>query len=297
MADNVQLNPGSGGATLRTLRDADGLDWPVGVFAYATALEPGANVVQVVDSTHGMPVAVLGGVAVEQEDETVLNATVHQGGTWTVALAGGATVAVTGTVATTQSGAWAVTATQSDPASLKATVSQGGAWTVGLSGGTSVGVSGTVAVTKSGAWSVGLDAGTNLVGKVSAGVDGSTVYNGTAALEPKFVKISAANSGNNAVVAAVADHRIRVLRWGLTAGGDVNAKWRSGSTDLTGARSLTRYASAGGAYCPIGVFQTAKGEALNLNLDAAVAVGGELTYVLVPDVGGPAEPGGGTGAE
>ena len=297
MADNVQLNPGSGGATLRTLRDADGLDWPVGVFAYATALEPGANVVQVVDSTHGMPVAVLGGVAVEQEDETVLNATVHQGGTWTVALAGGATVAVSGTVATTQSGAWAVTATQSDPASLKATVSQGGSWTVGLSGGTSVGVSGTVAVTKSGAWSVGLDAGTNLVGKVSAGVDGSTVYNGTAALEPKFVKISAANSGNNAVVAAVADHRIRVLRWGLTAGGDVNAKWRSGSTDLTGARSLTRYASAGGAYCPIGVFQTAKGEALNLNLDAAVAVGGELTYVLVPDVGGPAEPGGGTGAE
>ena len=365
MADNVQLNPGSGGATLRTLRDADGLDWPVGVFAYATALEPGANVVQVVDSTHGMPVAVLGGVAVEQEDETVLNATVHQGGTWTVALAGGATVAVSGTVATTQSGAWSVTAiqsdaaslratvnqggswtvglsagatvaatqsgtwnvsqsnaaslkatvnqggswtvaatqsgtwnvSQSDAASLKATVSQGGAWTVGLSGGTSVGVSGTVAVTKSGAWSVGLDAGTNLVGKVSAGVDGSTVYNGTAALEPKFVKISAANSGNNAVVAAVADHRIRVLRWGLTAGGDVNAKWRSGSTDLTGARSLTRYASAGGAYCPIGVFQTAKGEALNLNLDAAVAVGGELTYVLVPDVGGPAEPGGGTGAE
>jgi len=297
MADNVQLNPGSGGATLRTLRDADGLDWPVGVFAYATALEPGANVVQVVDSTHGMPVAVLGGVAVEQEDETVLNATAHQGGTWTVALAGGATVAVSGTVATTQSGAWSVTATQSDAASLKATVIQGGTWTVGLSGGTSVGVSGTVAVTKSGAWSVGLDAGTNLVGKVSAGVDGSTVYNGTAALEPRFVKISAANSGNNAVVAAVADHRIRVLRWGLTAGGDVNAKWRSGSTDLTGARSLTRYASAGGAYCPIGVFQTAKGEALNLNLDAAVAVGGELTYVLVPDVGEPAEPGGGTGAE
>lgn len=266
MADNVQLNPGVGGATLRTLHDADGLDWPVGVFAYATSLSPGANAVQIVDSTHGLPVAVVGAVDAEQADETALNATVFQGGAWTVALAGGATVAVSGAVASTQSGSW----------------------TVGLAAGAEVKLSADA--------KVGLKAGSELVGKISAGVDGSTVYDGTAVLEPKFVKISASSSGDNVVVAAVANNKIRVLRWGLTASGDVNAKWRSNSADLTGVRSLTKYASAGGAYCPVGVFQTAEGEALSLNLDAAVTVGGEMTYVLVPHLGGPSGPGGGTGA-
>ena len=250
MADNVQLNPGSGGATLRTLQTAGGLDYPVGVFAYATTLSPGANAVQIVDATHGLPTSVIGAVEVEQADEAALNATAYQGGMWTVALAGGATVAISGTVAATQSGAW------------------------------SVSVPGTVAVTQSGTWTV--DLATEAAIEAVAGDSTSSIYDGTTALTPKFAKISASASGDNTIVAAVATSKIRVLRWGLTADGDVSAKWRSATSDITGARPLTKYASAGGAYCPVGCFETDADAPLVLNLSEAVAVGGELTYVVIP---------------
>jgi len=319
MADNVQLNPGSGGATLRTLRDSAGTQWPVGVFAYATTLAPDANVVQVVDSTHGLPVEVLGGVAVSQDDEAALKATVHQGGLWSVdvsgtvastqsgswtvglaagtevKLASGSTVGVTGTVAVTQPTAANLNATvvQSNAANLKVTATLAAGSTVGLASGTVVGLApGTTVNLGTGATidldpnaEIKLGAGTKLIGKVAAGADTSTVYNGTAALQPKFAKIAATTSGDNIIVAGAAGARIRVLRWGLAANGDVSAKWKSGSADVTGARPLTKYASAGGAYCPVGCFETAGDAPLVLNLSAAVAVGGELTYVLVPDLG------------
>lgn len=329
MAENVVLNPGTGGSILRTLRDAGGLDWPVGVTAYATTISDGANVVQIVDSAHGLPVAIFAPVEVEQATAGDLNATAHQGGTWTVGLstgttvglAAGSSVAVSGTVSATQSGAWSVgvsgdvavaqstasnlnaTVVQSDAANLKATVTlasgstvaatQSGSWTV--SQGTAANLK-TEATLASGS-AVALNAGTALIGKASVGQDSAAVYDGTTLLERRFAKIAASSSGDNTIVAAVTDNKIRVLRWGLTANGDVDLKWKSDSTDITGVRPLTKFASAGGAYCPVGVFQTAKGEALKLNLSAAVAVGGELTYVLQPDPGGPDGPGGGTGAD
>jgi len=178
-------------------------------------------------------------------------ATVNQGGSWTVNLAEDATVALaTGTV-------------------------------VGLASGATVGVEGPVSASQYGDWSVELAAGTALIGRTAAGLDGSAVYDGATALTPLFAKIAASASGDNEIVDAVAGKKIRVLRWGFAAGGDVTAKWRSGSTDLTGPRPLTKYAAAGGAPSPWGLFETAAGEALNLNLSAAVAVGGELTYVLI----------------
>lgn len=227
-----------------------------------------------------------------------------QSGTWNVG--------VTGTAAVTQSGTWNVGTVSTVSAVTSITnpvaVTQSGTWNVGISG--------TPAVSQSGAWTVGLSAaqtlanvttvgtitnavtvaqptagnlnctaslaaGANLVGKASVGADTGAIYNGTTALTPKFAKISAGSSGDNQVVAPVSGKKIRVLRWGLTANGAVNAKWRSNTTDLTGLRYLTQYASAGGSFCPVGVFETAAGEALNLNLSAAVVVGGEITYVEV----------------
>jgi len=164
-------------------------------------------------------------------------------------------------------------------------ITQGGALNVGVSG--SVVVAQTTAanlnatVRQAGDWQVGLAAGTNLVGRVSAGVDGSTVYNGETALTPLFAAIDASASGDNEIVAGVEGKKIRVLRWGLSASDEVSAVWRSGSTDVTGPRTLPKYAAVGGAYCPVGLMETAAGESLNLNLSAAVAVGGELTYVLI----------------
>lgn len=103
----------------------------------------------------------------------------------------------------------------------------------------------------------------------------------------KFSKIDASSSGSNTIVAAVAGKKIRVLSYVIIAAGAVTAKWQSASTDLTGAMSLAANGGAapsvsvlapGGVY---GLFETASGEALNLNLGGAVNVSGHLTYIEV----------------
>jgi hypothetical protein len=100
----------------------------------------------------------------------------------------------------------------------------------------------------------------------------------------KTAVISASASGNTEVVAAVAGKRIRVLQYRLVCGGDVTVKFRSASTDITGGMPFaTNGGISAGApvQTPAGLlfeFQTAPGEALNINLSAAIAVGGHLTY-------------------
>ena len=74
-------------------------------------------------------------------------------------------------------------------------------------------------------------------------------------------------------------YKICVIGAKLMAAGSVNAKWQSAATDLTGLSYLV----AGGGevlpHNPAGWFETVAGEALNLNLSAAVAVGGHITYI------------------
>jgi hypothetical protein len=111
----------------------------------------------------------------------------------------------------------------------------------------------------------------------------STIYSGTTALTPLFATIVASSSGVTNVLALVGGKRIRVLALQLTANGAVNVKWQSHvtPTDLTG---LAYLAANGGyvlPYNPLGWFQTVSGEALDINLSGAVAVGGCLTYVTV----------------
>ncbi len=128
-----------------------------------------------------------------------------------------------------------------------------------------------------------LPAGTNLLGQMSNSAETATVFNGTTACTPKFAAITASTSGATTIVALVGGKRIRVLRWSLSSNGSVNIKWQShvSPTDLTGLHYMVQFASAGGAYCPQGIFQTISGEALDINLSASVAVGGELTYIEV----------------
>src|SRR5215207_10431091 len=96
--------------------------------------------------------------------------------------------------------------------------------------------------------------------------------------------IVAAASGDNTVVAAVTGKRIRVIRYEISASGAVNAKWRSGTTDITG---LFYFAAAGATADADStdqgrdsLFETVAGQALVLNLSAAVAVGGFIDYTL-----------------
>lgn len=97
----------------------------------------------------------------------------------------------------------------------------------------------------------------------------------------KFASISASNSGDNTIVSAVTNKKIKVLSVALIASGTVSVKWRSNTTDISGAMPLVVNsgfvlpASAPG----MGHYlETATGEALNINLSTGTAVTGHLSY-------------------
>lgn len=96
--------------------------------------------------------------------------------------------------------------------------------------------------------------------------------------------IAASSSGDNAIVAAVTGKKIRVRQVHLSNGVATaqNAKWRSGTTDLTGLFYSAAVGAFGGASAvnPDYLFETVAGAALNLNLSAATAVGGFVVYSL-----------------
>jgi hypothetical protein len=151
-----------------------------------------------------------------------------------------------------------------------------------------------------------LAAGTNVIGKVGidqttpgttnavsatnagtfavqAAQDTSKIANGATALTPKFALISVSSSGVNIIVAAVTSKKIRVLAWDLSPNAAVNAKWQSHTAgDKTGLYYMAGQGNGNArSFNPVGWFETAAGESLDLNLSAAVAVGGCITYVEV----------------
>jgi hypothetical protein len=96
--------------------------------------------------------------------------------------------------------------------------------------------------------------------------------------------VAAASSGDNTLVAAVAAKKIRVHGYELSAARAVNAKFRSGATDITGLFTLAAAGASADAQertaDPDGLFETATGAALVLNLSGAVAVAGFVDYSL-----------------
>lgn len=130
-----------------------------------------------------------------------------------------------------------------------------------------------------------VDANGDLLVNVATGASSetSTIFSGTVALVPQFAAIAVSALGASTIVNAVAVKRIRVIALQVIANAAVNIKWQSHTlpTDLTGLA----YCSANGGYVlpynPVGWFQTIAGEALDINLSAAIAVGGSITYVTV----------------
>lgn len=100
----------------------------------------------------------------------------------------------------------------------------------------------------------------------------------------KFAVIDKATATTHEIVAAVAGKRIRVLAYLMVAAGAVTATWKSAATALTGAMSLITGTPNQGNPLPNslqgsrGVFETERGEALNLTLGGAVQVSGWLVY-------------------
>lgn len=97
--------------------------------------------------------------------------------------------------------------------------------------------------------------------------------------------VAAATLGDNTIVPAVPNKKIRVERYTLHQGVATaqNVKWRSGNTDLTGllygplaVGRLAEDRASQGEF----IFETVAGQALNLNLSAATPVGGYVVYEL-----------------
>jgi hypothetical protein len=90
-----------------------------------------------------------------------------------------------------------------------------------------------------------------------------------------------AASGDNAIVAAVAGGRIRVLAVTVIATLANNVKFRSATTDISATMPL---GANGGFVLPFnehGWFQTNVGEALNLNMTVATATGVQVHYIVL----------------
>jgi hypothetical protein len=124
---------------------------------------------------------------------------------------------------------------------------------------------------------------TDLTGTLQAAIDTAKIGNAGALLTPKFKKITASASGATEIVAAVTSKKIRVLAWDMAPNAAVNAKWQSHTAgDVTGLYYMGGQGNGQRAgFNPLGWFETTAGEALDLNLSAAVAVGGTLVYVEV----------------
>jgi hypothetical protein len=122
-----------------------------------------------------------------------------------------------------------------------------------------------------------------VIGAAGAPADTGSIYNGATALTPKFATIGASSSGATTIVAAVTSKKIRVLSYVITTNAAVNAKFQSHvtPTDKTGLIYGGANGGVSSGYSPVGHFETVAGEALDINLSAAVAVGGHLTYIEV----------------
>lgn len=128
-----------------------------------------------------------------------------------------------------------------------------------------------------------LPAASRTTDSTSTALSTDAIMLGLTALTPKFAKITASASGATTIVALVSSKKIRVLAWSVVCNAAVNVKWQSHvtPTDLTG---LHYFAANGGItvpFSPVGYFETVAGEALDINLSSAVAVGGSLVYVEV----------------
>ena len=118
---------------------------------------------------------------------------------------------------------------------------------------------------------------------ISAALATDAIMSGLTALTPTFAPITASASGVTTVVAAVASKKIRILGGFIVCTSAVSVNFQSHTTTTTKTGTMPFGANGGVAipFSPVGWFETVAGEALDINLGGAVAVGGQLVYVTV----------------
>lgn len=103
---------------------------------------------------------------------------------------------------------------------------------------------------------------------------------GTVAAQTGFVNAAAA--GTTAVVAATPGKKIRVLAFFFVTGGtQTDATFKSDTTAVTPLIANTSYGGAVMNHNPLGWFETASGEGLNVTLGAGSTTGVHVRYVLI----------------
>lgn len=91
-----------------------------------------------------------------------------------------------------------------------------------------------------------------------------------------------ASSGDNSLVAAVANAKFRVLSVAVVTTTANSVKFRSATADISATFPL---AANGGFVLPFnehGWFETAAGEALQINMTTATATGVQIQYIRIP---------------
>jgi len=126
-----------------------------------------------------------------------------------------------------------------------------------------------------------LDCATDNVG---ACLSTNSIVNGFNVLTPLEVAIDVSALGDNTLIAGVPFNAIRVLTGMLVVSDAVTIRFESGAggTALTGQQDLIANQEYILPFSPIGHFTTGVGALLNLELSAAVQVGGYLKYILIP---------------
>lgn len=97
------------------------------------------------------------------------------------------------------------------------------------------------------------------------------------------VAVQAASSGDNTILAAVTDKKIRVLSLFLICSGPVTARFEDGAggSALSGQFDLLAGSGIVLPHNPEGWFETTAATLLNLELSAAVKLAGTLNYDLI----------------
>jgi len=92
--------------------------------------------------------------------------------------------------------------------------------------------------------------------------------------------LDATSSGNTQVVAAITSKKIRVISYLVTNEGasTIKINFQSSTTEITASHMLATDGGGHTRYNYGGLFQTASGEALNLNLSASGTVAVTVEY-------------------
>ncbi len=311
MSDNIQLNSGSGGATLAT--DAvGGAHYQIVKLAYgepdsATVVAPSAPL-PICDGggsvTVDGSVVVNGAVTVEAAslDVRALDAgddsvAAVQSGTWNIANVTGAISLPTGAATEATLSALDAKVAACDTGSVAGTVTANAGTNLNTSalalesGGNLAALAGAVSGGRMQVEAASLPARTATADSMVAKLATDTIHNGSTPLVPKFANIGAAASGNNALVAAATGKKLRLLAIALIATGEVNLYFNDGTAELFADSSNSVPLDATGSngtggfvlgFNPLGWFETADvNRPLNVHLSAAVGVCGSLVYVEV----------------